>query len=151
MGGKCSMDPQDGNLDGRLQTSFGKYQMRGWKSSMEDTIKISIKVSWGHCKFDSVKVSSGGQHLDHSRYITLCTLWAPSIHMFSKSEFSLTRERVECGLISDWIRPFTWSDWLHYIHPVVSDNSLYKTCASPNVSWRLLLRAPWCAGDPLLV
>ena len=37
------MDPQDGNLDGRLQTSFGKYQMRGLNSSMEDAIKICNK------------------------------------------------------------------------------------------------------------
>ena len=42
------MGPQDGNLDGRLRTSFGKYQMRGWNASMEDTIKISKKVSGGH-------------------------------------------------------------------------------------------------------
>ena len=39
------MGPQDGNLDGRLRISFGKYQMRGRNLSMEDTITIFKKVS----------------------------------------------------------------------------------------------------------
>ena len=73
MGEGCSMDPQDGNLAGRPQINFGKYQMTGDHCSssfirdLTPDLHVFNKVSRGDCKLDSIKLSSGSQHLDNSR------------------------------------------------------------------------------------